>query len=238
MIFISILSLSLHISGAYAVYYNQTVRKIPIYSVNTENKNIAISFDCAWGTEKTDELLNILKQNDIKATFFMVEFWTKKYPEYVQRISDEGHEIGTHSSTHSYMSKLNESTIISELENSAKAIKDITNKDVDLFRAPYGDYNDRLITTASSLGFFTIQWDVDSLDWKDVTANDIAFRVINRVKNGSIILCHNNAINTTKALPIIFSDLKNKGFKFVTIGELIYKDNYTIDSTGRQYLKV
>jgi len=236
IIFIIILSLSINISGAFAVYYNQTTRKLPIYSVKTDEKKIAISFDCAWGTEKTDKLLKTLTDNNIKATFFMVEFWTTKYPDYVTKISDAGHEIGTHSSTHSQMSKLNETKIKAELESSAKAISDITGKPVDLFRAPYGDYNDRLITTAESMGYYTIQWDVDSLDWKDVTANDIALRVINRVKNGSIILCHNNAVNTVDALPIIFSDLKNKGYEFVTIGELIYKENYSIDSSGKQYI--
>jgi len=236
IIFIIILSLSINISGAFAVYYNQTTRKLPIYSVKTDEKKIAISFDCAWGTEKTDKLLKTLTDNNIKATFFMVEFWTTKYPDYVTKISDAGHEIGTHSSTHSQMSKLNETKIKAELESSAKAISDITGKPVDLFRAPYGDYNDRLITTAESMGYYTIQWDVDSLDWKDVTANDIALRVINRVKNGSIILCHNNAVNTVDALPMIFSDLKNKGYEFVTIGELIYKENYSIDSSGKQYI--
>ena len=85
------------------------------------------------------------------------------------------------------------------------------------------------------MGLYTIQWDVDSLDWKDLTAADIASRIVERVKSGSIILCHNNGLHTAEALPIVFDTLRARGFEFVPIGELIYKDNYTIDATGRQF---
>ncbi|MDE6586492.1 MAG: deacetylase, partial [Clostridia bacterium] len=109
-----------------------------------------------------------------------------------------------------------------------------TGKKVDLFRAPYGDYDDELIKTASELGYYTIQWDVDSLDWKDLSASDIAMRVINNVKNGSIILMHNNGLHTAEAVPIILETLKNRGYSFVPVGELIYRENYVIDGTGMQ----
>lgn len=221
-------------TGAYAVFYNQTVRAIPIYSVGTDEKKIAISFDCAWGTEHTDDILSALKARNVKATFFMVEFWTTKYPEYVKKIDGAGHEIGTHSSTHSYMSKLNTEDIKKELSSSSLAIENITGKKVELFRPPYGDYNDRLIETASEEGYFTIQWDVDSLDWKDLSATDIALRIINNVKNGSIILCHNNGLHTAESLPLVLDALINKGYSFVPIGELIYRSDYSIDSTGKQ----
>lgn len=233
-IFLSILYCMTFIGG-YATAFN-TARQLPIYNVQTSEKKVAISFDCAWGTDYTDTILKHLKDNNVKATFFMVQFWTEKYPEFVKKIDESGHEIGTHSTTHSYMSQMNEVDIKVELENSSKAITKITNKKVDLFRAPYGDYDDLLITTASSLGFYTIQWDVDSLDWKNLSATDIAMRVINSAKNGSIILCHNNGLHTAEALPLIFSTLKNKGYIFVSIGELIYRENYTIDSTGKQKL--
>lgn len=228
-------SLALGASGGYAVFYNGTVRKLPIYSVGREDKTVSISFDAAWGTEHTDKILENLEHFGVKATFFLVEFWTTKYPDYVRKISEAGHEIGTHSSTHSYMSKLDKDKITQELSVSAKAISDITGKKVDLFRPPYGDYNDRLIQTAEELGFYTIQWDVDSLDWKDLSARQIADRVISRAKNGSIILCHNNGKYTAEALPIIFADLQNKGYKFVPIGELIYRESYEMDVNGVQH---
>lgn len=232
---IAILSLSAHYSGAYAVWFNGTPRLLPIYSVEREEKLVSISFDCAWGVEYTDEILNALRVGDVKATWFMVEFWTTKYPEYVKKIDKAGHEIGTHSSTHSYMSKQNEEEIRLELKTSSEAIKSITGKDVELFRPPYGDYDDGLIKTASEEGYYTIQWDVDSLDWRDLSATDIAMRVINRVnKNGSIILMHNNGLHTAEAVPIIIETLKNKGYTFVPIGELILRENYTIAPDGRQ----
>lgn len=228
------LSVSVYFTGAYAVYYGNTPRLIPIYSVEREDKVVSISFDCAWGVEHTDEILKALRVGEVHATWFMVEFWTEKYPEYVKKIDEAGHEIGTHSSTHSYMSKQNSEEIKLELTTSSDAIKRVTGKEVNLFRPPYGDYDNELIKTASELGFYTIQWDTDSLDWKDLSATDIAMRVINGVSAGSIILMHNNGLHTAEAVPIIISTLKNRGYTFVPIGELIYKDNYTIDGTGRQ----
>lgn len=198
------------------------------------DKVISISFDCAWGTEHTDDILNALRVSNVHATFFMVEFWAEKYPEYVKKIDGQGHEIGTHSSTHSYMSKQNAEEIKLELTTSSEAIENVTGKKVELFRPPYGDYDNELIKTASELGYYTIQWDTDSLDWKDLSATDIAMRVINGVKSGSIILMHNNGLHTAESVPIILETLKNKGYSFVPIGELIYKDNYTVDGSGRQ----
>ncbi len=231
---ITVLSLSVYFTGAYAVYYGNTPRLVPIYSVEKEEKIVSISFDCAWGTEHTDEILNALKVSEVRATWFMVEFWAEKYPEYVKKIDEAGHEIGTHSSTHSYMSKQNAEEIKLELTESSKAIEDITGKTVELFRPPYGDYDDELLKTAFELGYYTVQWDTDSLDWKDLSATDIAMRVINGVKNGSIILMHNNGLHTGEAVPIILETLKNKGYSFVPIGELIYRENYIIDGTGCQ----
>lgn len=135
-------------------------RSLPIYSVAREEKKIAISFDCAWGTEHTDAILKAMEQNDVKCTFFMVQFWTEKYPEYVKKIDEAGHEIGTHSKTHPYMSKLSESEIREELSSSSGAITAVTGKKVELFRPPYGDYDNLLIDTSNSMGLYPIQWDV------------------------------------------------------------------------------
>ena len=228
------LSISVYFTGAYAVFFGNTPRLVPIYSVDREDKVVSISFDCAWGVDYTDEILNALRVSNVHATWFMVEFWAEKYPEYVKKIDEAGHEIGTHSSTHSYMSKQNSEEIKLELSTSSEAIHSITGKKVELFRPPYGDYDNELIKTASELGYYTIQWDTDSLDWKDLSATDIAMRVINGVQSGSIILMHNNGLHTAEAVPIILETLKNKGYSFVPVGELIYRENYTIDGTGRQ----
>ncbi len=209
-------------------------RKLPIYCVDKDSKEIAISFDCAWGVQYTDKLLKIMQEEGVKCTFFAVEFWTMKYPEYVKKIDECGHEIGTHSKTHPHMSKLDKSTIIKELESSKLAIEKITGKKVKVFRPPFGDYNDLLIETCEELKLYPIQWDVDSLDWKDLSANEIKERVLKRVKNGSIVLFHNNGLHTSEALRDIIVTLKNEGYTFKTVYDLIYKDNYTIDSNGKQ----
>lgn len=212
-------------------------RSLPIYCVATEEKKIAISFDCAWGVDYTDKLLDIMEKNDVRCTFFAVQFWVEKYPEYAEKIVNAGHELGTHSRTHSYMSKLSEEDIRSELSSSVAAIEKATGHKTNLFRAPYGDYNNLLIDTAKDMGLYTVQWDVDSLDWKNLSATEIALRIVNGAKNGSIILCHNNGLHTAEALPLIFSTLKNRGYQFVPIGELIYKGDYTIDTSGKQHKK-
>lgn len=221
-------------TGAYNVFFGYAVRELPIYRVERNDNKIAISFDCAWGTDYTDKLLEIMDKESVKCTFFAVEFWTKKNPEYIKKISEYGHEIGTHSSTHSYMSKLNKETIIKELSSSAGEIEKITGKKVEVFRPPYGDFNDRLIKTARELNLYTIQWDVDSLDWKDLSAKEICDRVIKKVKSGSIVLFHNQGLHTAEALPTIISQLKGRGYEFVSIGELIYRDNYQMRNDGSQ----
>ncbi len=212
-----------------------STRSLPIYSVETEQKKVAISFDCAWGVDYTDKLLDIMEKNGVRCTFFAVQFWVEKYPEYVEKIVSAGHEMGTHSRTHPYMSKLSKSEMQDELTTSRQAIEKRTGQKVTLFRPPYGDYNKLLIDTCKEMGLYPVQWDVDSLDWKNLSANEIAMRVVNGAKKGSIILCHNNGLHTAEALPLIFSTLKNRGYEFVPISELIYTDNYEIDHNGRQW---
>ncbi|MBO5889733.1 MAG: polysaccharide deacetylase family protein [Clostridia bacterium] len=233
--FIFSLSLLVKNSNASAVYFNGTTRKVPIYSVDRSDNKISISFDCAYGADYTYKLLDILDEYEVKCTFFVVKFWADKFPEVLKEISTRGHEIGSHSSTHPNMSKLSESQMISELTISSQTITEITGKKVELFRPPYGDYNNKLIEVSKRLNLYTIQWDVDSIDWKDISSKEIVNRVVKKTKSGSIILCHNNGLHTHEALPYILSNLKEKGFTFVPIGELIYKDNYTIDSFGVQH---
>ena len=220
-----------------AQVWQSGARSLPVYSVERTDNKIAISFDCAWGTEHTDAILSALAEAGVRATFFTVQFWAEEHADYLKKVSDAGHEVGTHSATHSYMSRQSETEIRAELEGSSQAITAVTGKPVTLFRPPYGDYDDLLIDTCRDMGIMPVQWDVDSLDWKDLSAADIAERIISRVKSGSIILCHNNGLHTAEALPIVIDALHAKGFTFVPIGELIYYENYTIDVTGRQHLQ-
>lgn len=209
-------------------------RQIPIYSVETSEKKISISFDAAWGSEFTQEILDILKKYNIKSTFFLVGFWADDYPLQVKRIFEAGHEIGNHSSTHPDLAKVSKEEIIHELNVTGEKIEKITGEKPILFRPPFGSYNNTLLTTAKELGYYTIQWDVDSLDWKEEGVDCIIERVQSKVQNGSIVLFHNNAKYMTQALPIILDYLQTNDYEIVPISELIYKDDYYIDHTGRQ----
>ena len=201
-----LLSISVNGTTSAQVYFGYSTRKVPIYNVEMEEKQVAISFDAAWGADKTQGIIDILNEFDCSATFFLVGFWVDDYPDMVKAIDEAGLEIGTHSNTHPDMVKLDKATMKSELETSISKIKAITGKEVSLFRAPFGSYNNALLETAESLNLKTIQWDVDSLDWKGLSASDIANRVLSRVKNGSIILCHNGTKHTADSLDMI---LKN-----------------------------
>ena len=135
------------------------------------------------------------------------------------------------------MSTLSEAKMKEELEISMNMITNITGKPVKFFRAPFGDYNDSLLNVAGNLGLKTIQWDVDSLDWKGLSAGEILSRVKSGVKNGSIILFHNNSDHILEAIPLVISYLKAEGYSMVKISELAYENNYIVDNNGLQKLK-
>lgn len=216
-----------------------SAKELPIYCVKTEEKKIAISFDAAWGNEDTSKLLEILKANDVRATFFMTGGWMEKYPEDVKAIYAAGHDLGNHSENHKQMSKLSNEQCTSELRKAHDKIKELTGVEMTLFRPPYGDYNDTVIRAANSMGYHVIQWDVDSLDWKDYGVNAIIKTVCEHkhLGNGSIILMHNGAKYTAQALDTILKNLKEQGYVFVPISELIYTENYEMDHEGRQHSK-
>lgn len=229
-----LLSLPMSSGEAMATTFFGTTRKIPIYCVENDKKEIAISFDAAWGSDKTQDILDILKEQGVTATFFLVGMWVDKNSDMTMKIDADGIEIGTHSNTHPDMTKLTESKIRQELETSMMKITSLTGKPVKVFRPPYGAYNNTLINVATSLGLSTIQWDVDSLDWKGISAGQISKNVLSKVGSGSIILCHNNADHIVEALPTIISTLKSNGYTFVKMSDLILKDNFTINHAGKQ----
>ncbi|MDE6029456.1 MAG: polysaccharide deacetylase family protein [Clostridiales bacterium] len=222
-------------TGAAAIYSDVSPKKVPIYSVETDEKAVALTFDAAWGADKTLGILETLEQKDACATFFLVSFWAEKYENELKTLAASDRiEIGTHSATHPYMSKLTKSQMELELSTSKSLIERISGRKIDLFRPPYGDYSDSLLNVAKEQGLHTIQWDIDSLDWKGISKEQITSRIVGKCRNGSIVLMHNDGKHTLEALPAIIDGLRAKGFTFKTVGELIYKDNYTIDHTGRQ----
>lgn len=219
------------------VYFGYAIRKVPIYSVNTDEKKVALTFDAAWGADKTSKIVEILTNEGVGGTFFLVGFWSEKYADKIKEIDSAGLDIGTHSNTHPKMSQLTSSQIEDELTVSMNLITSVTNKEVRFFRPPYGDYNDQLLTVADNLGLQTIQWSVDSLDWKGLSADQILARVKAGVHNGAIILFHNNSDNIVEALPQVIAFLKAEGYSMVNLSDLVYKDSYTIDNNGVQKIK-
>ncbi len=229
-----VMLVALNYNNSVSVFRTESIKELPIYCVDTDEKVCALTFDAAWGAEDTDLLIEILKKYNAKATFFVVGEWVDKYPDSVKRLSDAGHDIMNHSNTHKYMTKLSNADLMDEVTKCSDKIEKVTGKRPTLFRPPYGDYNSNVVKKLLSMGYNTIQWDVDSLDWKDLSASEIRSRVTEKTKNGSIILFHNAAKNTPEALPMIIEDLKAKGFEFKKVSEMIYKDGYYIDNTGKQ----
>jgi Predicted xylanase/chitin deacetylase len=212
-------------------------KDLPIYCVQNDGNNVSLTFDAAWGNEDTQLLIDILGKYNVKATFFVVASWAEKYPESVKALSDAGHEVMNHSSTHPHFTKLSADQIEGEVKNCNDKVEAITGVRPILFRPPFGDYDDHVVKTLRDMGMYTIQWDVDSLDWKDLPASEITSRVTSRVKPGSIILFHNAAKHTPEALPGIIEWLLKNEYKPVKVSEIIYKDNFTINHEGRQIPK-
>ena len=211
-------------------------RELPIYSVETEEMKIAISFDAAWGAEDFQKIMEILDKHNVKTTFFMTGEWVEKYPDCVKILVEKGHDLGNHSATHPDMTKLSKEQQKEQIMEVHNAVKELTGYEMELFRPPYGAYNNDVIRTCYEVGYFPLQWNCDSLDWQDHDAATIISNVCNN-KNlgpGAIILCHNGAKHTAEALDEMLTNLENQGYELVPISELILRENYHMDVTGRQ----
>ncbi|MBO5241084.1 MAG: polysaccharide deacetylase family protein [Lachnospiraceae bacterium] len=211
-------------------------RNLPIYCVETTEPKIALSFDAAWGNEDTQEILAILKKHDIHVTFFMTGGWVKNYPEDVKTILAAGHDLANHSENHKNMSQLSSSECKEEIMTVHERVKELTGYEMFLFRPPYGDYDNDVIISVEGCGYYPIQWDVDSLDWKDYGVDSIVKTVCSHkhLGNGSIILCHNGATYTADALDAMITGLKKQGYEIVPVSELIIRENYHMNAEGRQ----
>ena len=225
------------VSMPLAVSATASQRQLPIYSVERDEKVCAISFDAAWGNEDTQTLIDILARYNVKATFFVVGDWAEKYPESAKALSDAGHEVMSHSLHHDHYNSLSSDQIVADLNAANEKIAAVTGKTPTLIRCPYGEYDDHVIQAVRSLGMTTVQWDVDSLDWKGISASEIQRRVLDRVQPGSIVLFHNAAEHTPEALPGILESLIADGYRVVPISELLLRGDSFIDNTGRQCRK-
>ena len=216
---------------------SSTSEQLPIYSVKTDEKKVAFTMNCAWNADDIDQILKTLEENDVKITFFMVGDWVDKYPEAVKKISDAGHEIGNHSNTHPHVNNLTYEKNISEIEECNKKIEKITGKKSKVYRGPYGEYNDNVINAAEAVNSKTIQWSLDTLDYKDLTGEEMWKRLDKKIEPGSIILSHNGTKHTADSLDYLIKNIKKSGYKIVTVSDLIYQSDYYIDNTGKQIKK-
>ena len=221
-----------------AVSVSSTIngRELPIYCVETDEKKVALSFDAAWGNEDTQRILEILAKHNIHVTFFATGGWVESYPDDVKAILNAGHDLGNHSENHKNMSQLSNDEKEQEIMKVHDKVKNLTGYEMFLFRPPYGDYDNDVIKTATKCGYYPIQWDVDSLDWKDYGVDSIISTVCTNkhLGNGSIILCHNGAKYTADALDTLITNIRGQGYEIVPVSELIYRDGYHMNAEGRQ----
>ena len=214
-----------------------TSKLLPIYSVDTTEAKVAITINCAWSADDIDMILEILKNQEVKVTFFMVGDWVEKYGEAVKKIYEAGHEIGNHSYNHPHVNNLSLDKNKEQIQKCSDLVKGITGEETKLYRGPYGEYNNTVIEAAKAMGHETIQWSIDTLDYKGLTGDQMWERIEPKLENGSIILMHNGTENTALSLNEIITKIKEKGCTVVPVSELIYSDNYTIDNNGVQHKK-
>ena len=190
--------------------------------------------NCDWNADDIDQILKVLKQNNVKITFFLVGEWIDKFPEAVKKIYEDGHEIASHSNTHPHVNNLTYEENIEEIEKSNEKIEKITGQRTQIYRAPYGEYNNTVIQAAQDKGYYTIQWSLDTLDYTGLTGDEMWNRIQDKVKSGDIILTHNGTKHIADSLDMLIKNIKQKGFEIVTVSNLIYTENYTINNNGTQ----
>lgn len=234
---IAVMVISLMGRALYKEAFAPASKKLPIYGVNTAEKQMSITFDVNWGEDKTKEILDILDKYNVKATFYIIGLWCNDYPEQVKEIYSRGHEIGNHSNKHPDYTKLSKDAIMKDVEIANAKIFELTGEMPKTFRFPSGSYNDLAVETVEGMGLKTIQWDVDSVDWKALGQQIEYDRVVNKAREGSILLFHSDGKYTPDNLSRIIEKYQSEGYEFVTVSSLIYKDNYYLDHEGRQNLK-
>lgn len=216
--------------------YNAASVKLPIYCTDNENREIALTINCAWGAEDIDDILETLDFYGVKATFFVLGTWAEANPDKLIKIFEKGHEIGNHSYSHKLPSRSTKVQLAEEIDKCNDIVERLTGVKPQLYRAPSGDITESVLELAEDRNMYNIKWSVDSIDWKDtMTYDNILNRVIGRTQSGSILLFHNDTKHTAKVLPEIISSLQKQDYKFVKVSELIYMTDYYIDNTGMQH---
>ncbi|MEK8132742.1 polysaccharide deacetylase family sporulation protein PdaB [Paenibacillus filicis] len=195
-----------------------------VYNVSTEKKVIALTFDISWGDTRTEPILKVLEDKGVKnATFFLSSPWSETHPDLVKRIAKSGWEIGSHGHKHVNYSSLNDDEIRTQIKTAHTILTDTTGTAPNLLRLPNGDFDKRVLRIASELNYSVIQWDTDSLDWKNPGVESIVNRVVSKAHPGDIVLLHasDSCKQTHEALPIIIDKLRSQGYEFVSVSQLM-----------------
>ena len=208
-------------------------RQVPVYRVARDDLTIALTIDAAWSADKTPFILDTLDRYGIKATFFLCGVWVNAYPDAVKEIAARGHEIGNHSLTHPHMNRISADEVRKELKELDEQIETLTGRHTTLFRAPFGEYNDTVVSTVRDMGYEIVQWNLDTVDWKEGrTADTILNAVLPKLTGGSIILSHNNGFAIETYLPQLIEQAQQKGYRFVTVSELLPQGERKVDNNG------
>lgn len=195
-----------------------------IYQVPTKEKKLALTFDISWGDKRAIPILEVLQKHGIKnATFFLSGPWSRDHADIVKKIQELGYEIGSHGHKHDNYSRLDEAEIREQIQMAHDILKEITGENAKLIRMPNGDFDKRVLRIANEMGYEVIQWDTDSLDWKNPGVDKIVDRVLKGAHSGDIILMHasDSCEQTHLALPSIIEGLRKQGYEFVTVTELV-----------------
>lgn len=192
----------------------------PIRHGREDMPAVAIACNIYQNEQQVEQLLEIFEKEQVHITFFVGGTWVARNPELTKRIVDAGHELGNHGHRHRAHSNLNREQNIAEIQSCTDAVKQAADYEMKLFMPPSGDYNQLTVDAAQSLGYTTVLWSADTIDWRDRDAGIIRGRAAERMHPGAIILTHPMA-ETVQAMPGILADIRAKGWSVMTVSELI-----------------
>lgn len=191
-----------------------------IYAGDKLSKNVSIMVNVYWGNEYLETMLQTFKKYEIKTTFFVGGSWVIENQDLLKKIKDEGHEIASHGYSHKEHEKLDYKGNLIEIQKCHNVVKEIVGIDMELFAPPSGSYNKQTIKAAGDLGYKTIMWTRDTIDWRDKNIDLIYTRAMSGISGGDLILTHPTKC-TAAVLDKIIQDIQGKGFKLTTVSETL-----------------
>lgn len=200
--------------------YGNREKLQPIFHGNSTQPKVAFACNVFWGEEFLPDILNTLAANNIKITFFIGGSWAKRYPDMLKNIAVHGHELGNHTYSHPHPNSLSKERNKEQILKTQDLVYDLTGIKTNLYAPPFGEYNDTVLLAAQELGYSTIMWSIDTIDWQRPPVELIKNRVLKKIHNGAIILMHPTE-PTAKALPELINELKNQGYQITTVSDVI-----------------